>query len=123
VDERFFTSPYLRPLHSLAMDDCGLYDIHVQLLADSPNVEALRWLSLLRNFIGMKGAEALARSKSLPRLRFVEMGGNPFDPTEQLGMDSGIVVSSYFPQEGRELEAKYGVLPWLHRDESVPRFD
>ena len=122
VSEQFFASPHLRRLRSLLMDNCGLYDIHLQLLADSPSVAGLRWLSVLNNQLGMKGAEALAASKNLPSLRFAEFGGNPVDPTEQLGIDGGIVVASVFPQAGLDLEARYGVLPWLHRDEIVQRF-
>ena len=122
VDERFFASRYLQRLRSLRMDDCGLYDIHLQILADSPNFAGLRWLSVSNNHLGMKGAEALAASKRLPSLGFVEFGGNPTDPTEQVGMESGVILASYFPPEGRDLEARYGTLPWLHRDEIASRF-
>jgi uncharacterized protein (TIGR02996 family) len=122
VSEEFFASQHLRQLRSLLMDNCGLYDIHLQLLADSPHVTWLRWLSVANNHLGMKGAEALAASKNLPFLRFVEFGGNPVDPTEQLGVDGGIIVASVFPQAGMDLEARYGVLPWLHRDQVVQRF-
>ena len=94
----------------------------MQLLADSPRVAKLRWLSLLNNHLGMKGAEALAASKNLPSLVYAEFGGNPVDPAEQLGIDSGIIVASAFPQAGMDLESRYGTLPWLHRDEIVQRF-
>jgi hypothetical protein len=36
------------------------------------------------------------------------------DPCEQLGWDSGVVISAWLPPAGEELEKEYGYLPWLH---------
>lgn len=116
VNEQLFTSPYLSKLRSLAMDRCGLYNIHLQMLAASPQAAPLRWLSVAENNLGMEGAEALAASAHLKALKYAEFAGNPVDPVEQLGMDSGVVVAAWLPPEGEALEKRHGHLPWLHRE-------
>jgi len=123
VDEALADSPLLAGIRSLSMNRCGLHDLHLQLLAASPYVTHLRWLSVADNHLTVAAAEALAASPHLGNLRFVELHGNPVDPVEQLGYDSGIVVSSFMPPEGRALEARFGHQPWLHRDVIPGRFD
>jgi len=122
VGEDLFTSAGLARIRSLSMESCGLYDFHMRLLADSPRVGLLRWLSLANNHLEMGGAEAIAASPHLKMLRFAEFRGNPVDPCEQLGWDAGVVVSAWLPPEGEQLEARFGYLPWLHRDGSFSRF-
>jgi uncharacterized protein (TIGR02996 family) len=122
VDEALADSPLLAGIRSLSMNDCGLHDLHLQLLAASPHVTNLRWLSVAGNHLTLAAAEALAASPNLGHLRFVELAGNPVDPVEQLGYDSGIVVASWTPPEGQALEARFGPLPWLHRDVIHGRF-
>jgi len=123
VDERLYDSPLLARLHSLSMNGCGLHDVHLQMLAASPHVADLRWLSVVDNHLGIAAAEALAQSSGLPNLRYAEFGGNPYDPVEQLGIDSGIVVASWPSDEGEALEARFGHQQWLHRDPPIHRFE
>lgn len=122
VDETLWQSPLLSKLSSLSMDGCGLYDLHVQLLADSPQLVNLRWLSVADNNLGLPSAEALARSTRMPSLELAEFRGNPVDPVERLGLDSGFVVSSAMPPEGQDLERRFGPLRWLRRDGDEVRF-
>ena len=123
VDEALADSPLLANVRSLAMDSCGLHDLHVQLLAASPHVINLRWLSLADNNLTLAAAEALAASPHLGDLRYAELRGNPVDPGERLGLDGGEVVASWMPPEGRDLEARFGPQRWLHREPIVGRFD
>jgi uncharacterized protein (TIGR02996 family) len=124
VDERLFWSEPLARLRSLGLDRCGLQNIHVSLLADSPAIEGLRWLSLADNNLDLGAAEALAESKKSRGLQFSEFRGNPVDPCEQLGWDAGVVVYAWLPPEGQALEERYGRLEWLHRpDGPVSRYD
>lgn len=123
VDEALTDSPLLDGIRSLSMNRCGLHDLHLQMLAASPHVANLRWLSVAENRLTIAAAEALAASPHLGNLRFAEFGGNPVDPVEQLGYDSGIVVSSFLPPEGKAIEARFGRQAWLHRDVIHGRFD
>jgi uncharacterized protein (TIGR02996 family) len=122
VDESLFDSPLLDGIRSLSMNDCGLYDLHVQMLAASEHVTNLRWLSVADNHLTLAAAEAIAASPHLRNLRFAEFGGNVADPVEQLGVDSGIVVVSWMPPAGKELEERFGPQAWLHREIIQPRF-
>lgn len=122
VDEALFDAPSLAGIRSLSMKHCGLHDVHVQLLAASPHVGALRWLSLADNHLGLAASEALAASTTLGKLAFVDLQSNPVDPVEQLGLDGGVVVASTMTPEGKALEARFGHLPWLHRREPPRRF-
>ncbi|WP_437816039.1 TIGR02996 domain-containing protein [Sorangium sp. So ce1078] len=123
VDEALFDSPLLAHIRSLSMDACGLHDLHVQMLAASPHVTHLRWLSVADNHLTLAAAEALAASPFLRDLRYAELRGNPTDPVERLGYDSGIVVASWMPPEGKDIEARFGHQPWLHRDVIPGRFE
>ncbi|MGH9666589.1 MAG: hypothetical protein ACRD9L_19365 [Bryobacteraceae bacterium] len=109
-----FASPHLLKIRSLGMDQCQLDDGDMMQFANSPNVRELRWLSVALNRIGFAGAEWLAISPNLPKLLYVNFRGNTVDPGQQFSHDQGYVVDSWLPQEGRELEARHGVLPWLH---------
>jgi uncharacterized protein (TIGR02996 family) len=122
VDEALFDSPLLSHIRSLSMDACGLHDLHLQMLAASPHVANLRWLSVADNHLTLAAAEALAASPYLRNLRYAEFRSNPTDPVEQLGYDSGIVVASWMPKEGSDLEARFGHQPWLHREVIHGRF-
>ncbi|MEV4715269.1 hypothetical protein [Micromonospora sp. NPDC049374] len=84
-------------------------------LVDSPHLGRLRWLGLARCGIGPAGAEALAASRNLPGLRFVDFRRNPVEVTAQghgQGID-GRPTEVELPPLGRELVARYGPLPWL----------
>jgi len=112
--DELFASPYLLHIRSLSMDQCQLDDGDMWRLATSPQVHELRWLSVALNRIGLPGAEWLATSANLPKLRYANFRGNDVDPGEQFSHDQGYIVDSWLPDEGRELEARHGVLPWLH---------
>ncbi|MGH1341099.1 MAG: TIGR02996 domain-containing protein [Nannocystales bacterium] len=122
VDEALADSAALAKIRTLRMDGCGLHDLHLQLVADSPHAANLRWLSVADNHLTIASAEALAASPHLRDLEFAQFRSNPSDPAEQLGLDSGVVVASWMPPEGEDLEARYGYLPWLHREVPVHRF-
>ncbi len=115
VSEELFSSPSLARLRSLAMDDCGLYTFHIRLLAASGVTADLCWLSVAKNHLDLDAARALAASPYCKNLEFASFDENPVDPCEQLGWDSGVVVSAWLPPPGEELEKEYGYLPWLHR--------
>lgn len=123
VDEALFDSPLLAHIRSLSMDACGLHDLHLQMLAASPHVTHLRWLSVADNNLTLAAADALAASPFLRDLRYAEFRSNPTDPVEHLGYDSGIVVASWMPPEGKDIEARFGHQPWLHRDVIPGRFE
>ena len=114
LEAELFGSPHLARIRSLRLNQCGLDDDALRLLADSPHLGELRWLSLLFNRIGLPGAEALAASKRLPRLAYVDFTGNPVDPGRQFATDQGVVADSWLPEEGELLDEKYGPIPWLH---------
>jgi uncharacterized protein (TIGR02996 family) len=122
VTEELFASPYLGRVRSLSMDRCGLYNIHVQLLAASPHAGNLRWLSLEQNNLTLAAPEAIAASEYLKQLRYAEFRGNPVNPAESLGLDGEQVIGSGLPPGGLDLEERFGYLPWLHRFESTTRF-
>jgi uncharacterized protein (TIGR02996 family) len=122
VDESLFESPLLASIRSLSMDACGLHDLHLQMLAASPYVTNLRWLSVADNHLTLAAAEAIAASPYLRNLLFANFRSNPTNPVEQRGYDSGIVVASWMPQEGEDLEARFGHQPWLHREIIHGRF-
>lgn len=121
VDEGLFASPLFAKLRSLGLDRLGLYDIHLQLLAASPHVGELRWLSGAGNNFGVDGYVALAKSTSLVKLAFAEFGFNPVDPVEQLYYDGAEVVAVAMPAAGQALEQRFGHLEWLHRENKASR--
>ncbi|WP_437533491.1 TIGR02996 domain-containing protein [Sorangium sp. So ce726] len=123
VDEALFDSPLWSHIRSLSMDACGLHDLHLQMLAASPHLTNLRWLSVADNHLTLAAAEALAASPYLQDVRYAEFRSNPTDPVEQLGYDSGVVVASWMPPEGKDLEARFGPKPWLHREVIPGRFE
>lgn len=111
-----FASPHLDHVRSLRLDRVGLRDEDLERLAASPHLGELRWLWIGNNQVTRRGAEALAASTSLPHLGYVGFVNNPFDPSEHQGHDQGIIVDRWRPEEGRSLEARFGVLRWLHTD-------
>jgi hypothetical protein len=125
VAQALFASPTLQAIRSLNLERCGLTDREVALLASSPHLSELRWLSLAENPIGMAAAEALATSTCLPRLAHVRFFKNAVEPNEQYSYDNGFVVDAWLPEDGLALERRHGRLRWLHHDarsiaDSVP---
>lgn len=115
--------PHLEQLASLSLDNTyrkhPIGDAGLAAIAASPHLRNLRLLDVSDQGIGTAGLEALGASKTLPSLVYVNLTGNRFeDPREGYGTDwasSRIIhIDSTLPPLGRELEAKYGDLPWLH---------
>ena len=116
VTRELLSSPYLSGIRSLSLENNQLTDRDVEDLAQSPHLTQLRWLSLADNLVGIAGAEALADSRNLPNLRYVHFAGNPVNPNQQFGQDQGVIVESWMPDEGRELERRHGRIPWLRAE-------
>jgi uncharacterized protein (TIGR02996 family) len=116
-------SPHLARLVSMEFynrsQSAPLGDAGLRALVQSPHLGKLTLLQLAWNEITRDAVEALAASKMAPSLRDVALGNNPVGKVvEQYAEDPfsfEIVRNSIsLPPLGRELEAKYGPLPWLH---------
>lgn len=115
--------PHLAQLASLSICNTSrkrpIGDVGLAVIAASPNLHNLRSLEVSHQDIGMAGLEALGASKTLPSLVYVNLAGNQVeDAIEHYGEDWAsnriVHIDSTLPPVGRELEAKYGELPWLH---------
>jgi uncharacterized protein (TIGR02996 family) len=107
------SSGYAR-LVSLGLSRNGLDDADAAALAAAP-AGRLRWLDLSSNRIGDAGLDAIAGSASLRALEFLELGGNPCgEPADKAKYDEQGMYDAWPTPEGRALEARHGVLPWLH---------
>ena len=125
VADELFVSPHLSKIISIDMERCNLENRHLEMLAASPVLENLKWLSVAENNIGFDGIDALAASALSKQLVYVNFYGNPVDPGGQYSTDNEFIMDSWLPEAGKQLEAKHGYLPWLHRDadttyEAVP---
>lgn len=107
-------SDAMEGIRSLGLMKQGLMDADLKVLAQSPRLGSLRWLSLVENRITLEGAEGLAGSKMLPALHWVNFYGNPCQPNEKYAHDQGLVVDTWLPPDGVDLEARFGPLKWLH---------
>ena len=119
VFRELMESDLLGQLAELGLQTAGLGDDDVRVLAECPRLANLRLLDLSFNALTRAGLELLAGSKHLTRLVNVNLAGSPCgDPIEDYGIDGmmGWLVPSpgSLPPLGRELEAKYGPLAWLH---------
>jgi hypothetical protein len=109
VAAELFQSPHLERIQSLNLLRNGLGDAEVAALAASPHLANLRWLELSNNKIGAAGFEALAASTNLPRLGYLGFSTNlARDPTPQHA-DTYDATSPV----AEELQRKYGSRPWL----------
>jgi uncharacterized protein (TIGR02996 family) len=115
IDE-LFASPYLNNVISLDIDRCDLGDNHIKTLAESPVLQNLKWLSIAENNLKLEGADTLAASALSEQLVYVNLYGNPEDPSGQYSTDNDLIMDSWLPESGKQLEAKYGHLQWLRRD-------
>lgn len=108
-------SPYLSQIRSLELAASGIDEAAVEVLAASPYVRGLRWLDLSKNRVGRAGLEAIAASPYLKGLRYVNFVGNrEKDPTEEYSAEGFSVLYAHDSELGRELEARFGRLEWLH---------
>jgi hypothetical protein len=121
-----FRAPQLRQLDSLNVSDCDLTDGDVAALADSPHLQALRWLDVSYNRITAAGIRLIAGA--FRHLQYVNLAGNPADsPTETYGVDaiSNSVVrgSIALPRPGRALEEEFQRrIEWLHAPSNFPDY-
>lgn len=93
----FFSSPLLGGIRSLVLDRCAAGNNSEALLAASPYVNQIRWLSLAFNGIDLVGVRSLARSTSLKSLKYANFFGNPCDPAEVHSADQGVILRSTLP--------------------------
>jgi hypothetical protein len=112
-------SPLLRPLAALGLQANPIGDDGARALASCAHLGNLRLLDISFGDVTDAGLEAIAGSKHLARLVFVNLAGNRCrNPVEDYGLDpmSGSIVPSpgSLPQLGKELEARFGPLAWLH---------
>ena len=56
----------------------------------------------------------LAEAQNLRNLFYLSLQNNPCDPGETLGVEGQVIVDASLPPEGRDLEARFGTIPWLH---------
>jgi hypothetical protein len=100
---------YFGRIVSLRLDGQKIRDNDLQLLAREgpPN---LRWLSLAHNEITIEGVRALM-ADNLRRLWFVDLHDNPFDPTEQMIFDQGVIIEKHLGP----MPDQFFDLGWLRR--------
>jgi uncharacterized protein (TIGR02996 family) len=96
-------------------------------IAVAPNLSGLKVLGISRQDVGMPGLEALCASKTLLSLEYVNLWGNRVDdPIEGYGTDwaTGAIVreGAYLSPVGRELESRFGEIPWLHGPSRLRNF-
>jgi hypothetical protein len=110
-------SPHLARLRSRSFDDNWIADDDLLPLTESPNVARLRYLDLTRNQITQRGVEAIAASPHLKSLAYCSLMFNdcedPVDRRTYVSETDWVWVSN---DSGKQLEGKYGELPWLHPD-------
>jgi uncharacterized protein (TIGR02996 family) len=114
-------SPHLDRIRSLDLSARGLDDATITVLAGSPYARGLRWLDISKNQIGRPGLEAIAGSPHLKGLRYVNFVGNRENgPVEEYSTEGSSILYSHESALGRELEARYGRLEWLHGPSTFP---
>ena len=77
-------------LISLRLDGQEIDDNDIEILIRAPWTK-LRWMSLANNEITKSGAQTLT-DDHLTELQFLDLHGNPFDPTAELNFDQGVVI-------------------------------
>ncbi len=112
-------SQLLRRLLHLGLQVNDIGDAGAVALAKSQQPINLRLLDLSFNGITRVGLDAVAGSPILGKLAFINLAGNPCgEPSETFSVDemSGQLApgTEELPELGKELEAKFGPLPWLH---------
>lgn len=102
-------------LISLGLARLGLGDADIGSLVDW-SWPALRWLSLAGNRLTGGGVGRLAETwiNQMPRLEYVDLLGNEFDPVNQLEYDQDVVLR-WRGEAVLEMEREFGLapVPWL----------
>ncbi len=118
-------SPLLAKVQTLTLTSNGLGDGEAKLLADSPHVKHLVYLSLYGNEIGQPGLEAIAASKNLPALRVFHFEYNAVDSPVGTTVTDGVSGLEFFQPGGplaAVLRQKYGDKIWLEMPPHIDRF-
>lgn len=122
-----FDSPVLEKLDTIALINRNVTDDDVAAIAASPRLGSLLRLDLSDNFLTHSAFEALAASPSARKLLMVgrsqysrdSFPGSVYQATgEDDNNGDPIWDWTPMPEEGRELERKYGYIPWLHPQEN-----
>lgn len=125
VFARVVASPLLVKVQTLTLTNNGLGDAEAKLLADSPHVRHLVYLSLYGNEIGQAGLEAIAASKNLLALKVFHFEYNQVESPVATMVNDGVSgLENYQP--GGPLAAvikqKYGDKVWLEMPPNADRF-
>ena len=108
-------SPALSRLRSLGLDGLGLTDDDIHVLVGEGRLAKCEWLDLRDNQITKKGVAELLSSPVIRAIPMVMLDGNPSNPAMQFSRDhDGSIMDQWLPAEGKEAEATYGRIPWLH---------
>jgi uncharacterized protein (TIGR02996 family) len=109
------TAPCLGRMRSLAFNVLGLGDDDAIALAERGHLDRCEYLDLGGNQIGRRGAAALLANPVIRRIPIVILRGNPGDPAVTYSQDlDGSWLIDDLPTDGKEAEARYGHIPWLH---------
>jgi uncharacterized protein (TIGR02996 family) len=109
------TAPCLGKMRSLSCNGIGLGDNDAVALAERGHLDRCEYLDLSGNKIGRAGVAALLANPVIRNMAVVLLTGNPGDPAELIGQDAdGNLVLEGLPPDGRDAEARFGRIPWLH---------
>lgn len=117
-------SPILAKVQTLTFTKNGLGDADAKLLADSPHVKHLVYLSLFDNKIGQPGIEAIAASKNLSALRVFHFDYNEVESPVGRSVNDGVSgLESYQPGSplAAVLRKTYGEKAWLELPPNLDR--
>ncbi len=125
VFARVMASPLLLKVQTLTLTSNGLGDAEAKLLADSPHVKHLLYLSLYGNEIGQPGLEAIAASTNVPELRIFHFEYNEVEsPVATIVSDgvSGLENTQPGGPLAAVIKQKYGNKVWLEMPPNIDRF-
>jgi uncharacterized protein (TIGR02996 family) len=109
------TAPCVGKMRSLVCNNIGLSDDDAIALAERGHLDRCQYLDLSLNKIARSGVAALLANPLIRKMPVVLLTGNPGDPAELVGQDAnGNLVLEGLPPDGRDAEARYGRIPWLH---------
>lgn len=118
-------NPILAKVQTLTFTKNDLGDAEAKLLADSPYVKRLVYLTLFNNKIGLAGLEAIAASKNLPLLRLFNFDYNEVESPVGKYVSDGVSGLEYYQPGGTlaaVIEQKYGKKAWLEHPRNTDRF-
>ena len=125
VFAQVMNNPILAKVQTLTLTSDGLGDVEAKLLADSPHLKYLVYLSLYGNEIGQPGLEAIAASTNLPALKVFHFEYNAVDSPVGTTVSDGVSGLEHY-QPGGPLAAvikqKYGNKAWLEMPPNIDRF-